>query len=141
MYVPRVPCLCTQATLTSKDGPIFSLKLGDSTTIVLADGYVIRDLVDLRGGNYAHRPNLWVRELFDDSRIIMRGYDDLWKLERKMYHASLNISVAKQYLPYQVFRTSNVFFTSIGSKLMNIPQGTRILADDPRHDSETRRFR
>lgn len=55
------------------DGPIFSLKLGQSTTIVLADGHVIRDLVDQRGSNYADRPLLWVRELFDDSRIIMRG--------------------------------------------------------------------
>ncbi|XP_014551819.1 hypothetical protein COCVIDRAFT_111850, partial [Bipolaris victoriae FI3] len=44
-------------------GPIFSLKLGQSTTIVLADGQVIHDLVDLRGSNYADRPKLWVREL------------------------------------------------------------------------------
>ncbi|KAH7072427.1 cytochrome P450, partial [Paraphoma chrysanthemicola] len=86
-------------------GPIFSLKLGQSTTIVLADGEVIRDLVDQRGANYADRPKLWVRELFDDSRIIMRGYDDLWRTERKLYHSQLNISVARKYLPYQELET------------------------------------
>ena len=69
---------------------------------MLADGGVIRDLVDQRGSNYADRPDLWVRGLFDHSRIIMRGYDELWRMERKLYHAQLNISVAKKYLLYQV---------------------------------------
>ncbi|GIZ39957.1 hypothetical protein CKM354_000331600 [Cercospora kikuchii] len=86
-------------------GPIFSLKLGEQTTIVLADGGVIRDLVDQRGSNYADRPDLWVRGLFDHSRIIMRGYDELWRMERKLYHAQLNISVAKKYLLYQEVET------------------------------------
>ncbi|PPJ59591.1 hypothetical protein CBER1_01171 [Cercospora berteroae] len=39
-------------------GPIFSLKFGEQTTIVLADGGVIRDLVDQRGSNYADRPDV-----------------------------------------------------------------------------------
>lgn len=87
------------------DGPIFSLKLGQSTTIVLSDGQVIHDLVDLRESNYADRPKLWVRELFDGSRIIMRGYDDLWRIERKLYHMDLNLTVARKYLPYQELET------------------------------------
>lgn len=129
---------CASLQLTDTDGPIFSLKLGDSTTVVLADGYVIRELVDLRGGNYAHRPDLWVRELFDDSRIIMRGYDDLWKLERKMYHASLNINVAKRYLPYQVLCS---LLPSKVEQLANTSVGSGVPTNDIRHYTETRRLR
>lgn len=94
------------ASLTDTlDGPIFSLMLGQQTVIVLADGVVIRELVDARGSNYAERPNLWVRGLFDHSRIIMRGYDALWRLERKLYHAALNIKTAQKYIPYQELET------------------------------------
>ncbi|KAH6668276.1 putative cytochrome P450 oxidoreductase [Halenospora varia] len=86
-------------------GPIFSLKLAQQTLVVLADGNMIRDLVDKRGANYADRQQLYMRELWDDSRIIMRGYDDLWKVERKLYHAFLNINTAQKYVPYQELET------------------------------------
>lgn len=59
----------------------------------------------MRGGNYADRPDLWVRSLFEHSRIIMRGYDSLWRLERKLYHNLLNINTAPKYLPYQELET------------------------------------
>ncbi|CZR65934.1 related to O-methylsterigmatocystin oxidoreductase [Phialocephala subalpina] len=72
-------------------GPIFSLKLGNTTTIVLANGDTIKKLVDKRSANYADRQSIYMRDL----------YDDLWKVERKLYHNFLNINVAKKYHPYQ----------------------------------------
>lgn len=33
---------------------------------------------------------------------VAGSYDDLWKVERKLYHAFLNINTAQVYVPYQV---------------------------------------
>jgi hypothetical protein len=52
---------------------IFFLKLGQQGLIVLADESVIRDLVHKRGTKYADQQKLYMREIWDDSRIIMRG--------------------------------------------------------------------
>ena len=89
----------------SADGPIFSLILGQKTVIVLADGNVIHDLVDVKGANYADRPNTYMRHLFENSRTVMRGYDDVLRLERKLYHAALNMNTAQKYIPYQELET------------------------------------
>ncbi|KAJ9603323.1 hypothetical protein H2200_012101 [Cladophialophora chaetospira] len=91
-------------------GPIFSLKLGSQTVIVLASGAMIKRLVDKRSGNYADRPSLFMQEAFDHSRIIMRGYDDLWKVERKLYHGFLNGTKAARYIPYPDLETKQLCF-------------------------------
>ena len=49
-----------------------------------------------------------MQELYEHSRIIMRGYDDLWKLERKLYHQVLNINIANKYIPYQDLETKKL---------------------------------
>jgi hypothetical protein len=41
--------------------------------IVLTSGEMIKRLVDKRISNYTDRQNLYVRMLYEDSRIIMRG--------------------------------------------------------------------
>ncbi|KAG9195861.1 hypothetical protein G6011_00982 [Alternaria panax] len=38
-------------------GPVYSLILGQKTVIVLADRNVIHELVDVKGSNYADRPD------------------------------------------------------------------------------------
>lgn len=91
-----------------KDGPIFSVKLGSQTVIVLASGEMIKKLVDKRSGNYADRPSLFMQDIFEHSRIIMRGYDDLWKVERKLYHQFLNSTKAARYIPYQDLETKQL---------------------------------
>ena len=55
------------------DGPIFSLKLGQQTLIVLTSGEMIKKLINKRSGNYADQQQLYMREPYEDSRIILRG--------------------------------------------------------------------
>ncbi|OCL13766.1 putative cytochrome P450 [Glonium stellatum] len=86
-------------------GPIFSVILGQQTIIVLASGDIIKKLIDKRSANYSDRQQLYMREIYEDSRIIMRGNDDLWRVERKLYHSFLNINVAKKYSGYQELET------------------------------------
>jgi hypothetical protein len=71
---------------------------------------VIRRLIDKRSGNYADRPSLFMQDVFEDSRIILRGYDDLWKVERKLYHGFLNSTKAARYAPYQDLESKQLCF-------------------------------
>ncbi|OAP61366.1 hypothetical protein AYL99_03569 [Fonsecaea erecta] len=95
-------------------GPIFSLKLGTQDVVVLASGDMIKRLVDKRSGNYADRPALFMQDIFEHSRIIMRGYDDLWKVERKLYHQFLNSTKAARYVPYQDLETKQLCVDLLG---------------------------
>ncbi|KAH7012853.1 cytochrome P450 [Ilyonectria destructans] len=91
-------------------GPIYSLKLGSQNVVVLASGEMIKNVVDKRSGNYADRPDLYMQEVWEGSRIIMRGYDALWKVERKLYHQFLNINKAARYAPYQDLETRQLCY-------------------------------
>ena len=92
----------------TSDGPIFSLKLGSQSVVVLTSGELIKRLVDKRSGNYSDRPKLYMQDVWEGSRIIMRGYDALWKVERKLYHQFLNINKASRYVPYQDLETKQL---------------------------------
>ncbi|OAG35087.1 hypothetical protein AYO21_10760 [Fonsecaea monophora] len=89
-------------------GPIFSLKLGSQNVVVLTSGELIKRVVDKRSGNYSDRPKLYMQDIWEGSRIIMRGYDSLWKVERKLYHQFLNINKAARYVPYQDLETKQM---------------------------------
>ncbi|KAH6985114.1 cytochrome P450 [Ilyonectria destructans] len=93
-----------------KYGPMYSLKLGSQNVVVLASGEMIKNVVDKRSGNYADRPDLYMQEVWEGSRIIMRGYDALWKVERKLYHQFLNINKAARYVPYQDLETRQLCY-------------------------------
>lgn len=79
--------------------------------------------------NYADRPSLYIQDVWEHSRIIMRGqsalslslgmmetisltavnsYDDLWEVERKLYHMFLNSNIVSKYLPYQSLETKRL---------------------------------
>lgn len=95
-------------SLLEQDGPVFSLKLGSQSMIVLTSGEMIKKIVDKRSGNYSDRPKLYMQSIWEGSRIIMRGYDSLWKVERKLYHQFLSITKAGRYLPYQDLETKQL---------------------------------
>jgi cytochrome P450 len=86
-------------------GPIFSLKLGQQTLIVLASGEMIQKVVDKRSANYSDRPATYIRDLYENTHVIFRGYDDIWRLDRRLYHANLNMKAAQTYIPYQSVET------------------------------------
>ncbi|EXJ74999.1 uncharacterized protein A1O5_01695 [Cladophialophora psammophila CBS 110553] len=69
---------------------------------------MIKKMVDKKSGNYSDRPKLYMQDIWEGSRIIMRGYDSLWKVERKLYHQFLNINKAGRYIPYQDLETKQL---------------------------------
>lgn len=76
--------------------------------IVLTTGEAIKSIVDKKSGNYSDRPRLFMQDIWEGSRIIMRGYDSLWKVERKLYHQFLNVTKASRYVPYQDLETKQL---------------------------------
>ncbi|KIX09210.1 uncharacterized protein Z518_00289 [Rhinocladiella mackenziei CBS 650.93] len=89
-------------------GPLFSLKLGSQNVVVLTNGQLIKKMVDKKSSNYSDRPKLYMQDIWEGSRIIMRGYDSLWKVERKLYHQFLNVNKAGRYVPYQDLETKQL---------------------------------
>ena len=72
---PTIPILGNLHQIPKKDahvqfkkwadeyGPIYSLVLGTTTTIVLSSDVAIKDLLDKRGGIYSSRPDMYISSL------------------------------------------------------------------------------
>ena len=58
-----------------------------------------------------------MQDVWQQSRIIMRGYDDLWKVERRVYHQFLSVTKSHRYTPYQDLETKQLCFD-----LLNEPE-------------------
>ncbi|KAK8080564.1 hypothetical protein PG997_008382 [Apiospora hydei] len=72
-------------------GPVFSLMLGTSTTIVLSSDRAVKELLDKRGSVYNSRPDLY----------IARTHGERWRAIHKLFHVILNVRAATAYVPYQ----------------------------------------
>ncbi len=70
----RAPFLLTRCSNATADGPIFHLKLGSQDTVVLTSGEMIKKVIDKKSANFADRPKLYMQDIWEGSRIIMRGY-------------------------------------------------------------------
>jgi hypothetical protein len=84
---PTIPILGNLHQMPKKDahvqfkkwadeyGPIYSLVLGTTTTIVLSSDVAIKDLLDKRGGIYSSRPDMYISSLASGGKrmVIMVG--------------------------------------------------------------------
>jgi hypothetical protein len=84
------------AELGAEYGPVFSLKLGPDTMIVLNSRRAVYELVDKKGHVYSDRPGNYVAEL------VMRGENiafmsvtgnNLWKDQRRFTSHNLAVSI------------------------------------------------
>ncbi|OAG38750.1 hypothetical protein AYO21_07103 [Fonsecaea monophora] len=95
--------------IAQKYGPIVSLKLGATDMIMLNHPTVVRELLEKRSNIYSARPDIYIREYLDNYNILLResedSNDDMWRRQRKLYHARLNVKTTDTYLPYQHFES------------------------------------
>ncbi|KAK8118834.1 uncharacterized protein PG998_003460 [Apiospora kogelbergensis] len=82
-------------------GPVFSLMLGTSTTIVLSSDQAIKDLLDKRGSIYNSRPDLYIARLVSNNHRMLFMHGDRWRVIHKLFHVILNVRAASSYVPYQ----------------------------------------
>ncbi|OQU99356.1 hypothetical protein CLAIMM_04995 [Cladophialophora immunda] len=66
---------------------------------------VVRELLEKRSNIYSARPDIYIREYLDNYNILLRDNDDMWRRQRKLYHARLNVRTTDTYLPYQHFES------------------------------------
>ncbi|KAM5353164.1 hypothetical protein ACJZ2D_016944 [Fusarium nematophilum] len=93
-------------------GPIYSIKLGVQTMIVLSSGGIVKELIDRRSASTNERGEHYIAHdiLGDGERILQMHYGHKWRLSRKLYHRLLTAQVAKTYLPYLELESKKMLF-------------------------------
>ena len=74
-------------------GPIFSLKLGPATAVVITDRSLVKALIDKKSAIYSDRPPSYVsHDLITrgDHVLVMRPDGTRWRLYRKLIHQMWN---------------------------------------------------
>ncbi|KAK4034937.1 O-methylsterigmatocystin oxidoreductase [Parachaetomium inaequale] len=90
-------------------GPIYSLVIGTSVTIVLSSDVAIKDLLDKRSGIYSSRPEMYISRLASgDLRMVLMRYGDKWRRARKLFHSLLHLQAASSYVPYQDLESTSI---------------------------------
>ncbi|KAI9154975.1 Cytochrome P450 monooxygenase virE [Paramyrothecium foliicola] len=104
-------------------GPIYSLMLGTKVMVVLSSDQAVKDLLDRRSAIYSSRPEFYMGQqilsgglrvlfmvssqghvgtkMFDVADQACQGYNETWRMIRKLAHTLLNVRVARTYVPYQ----------------------------------------
>ncbi|KAH7058619.1 cytochrome P450 [Macrophomina phaseolina] len=68
-----------------KYGPIYSVKLGPGTLIVLTSKKAIHDLLDKRSAIYSDRPKDYIGDIITGGeKLEHMHYNDLWRAQRKI---------------------------------------------------------
>ncbi|KAK4183906.1 O-methylsterigmatocystin oxidoreductase [Podospora australis] len=90
-------------------GPVYSLILGTTTTIVLSSDVAIKDLLDKRSNIYSSRPDMYISGLASGNmRMLLMEYGDTWRKIRKLFHTLLQLKTAKSYVPYQDLESASM---------------------------------
>ncbi|KXS98466.1 hypothetical protein AC578_8058 [Pseudocercospora eumusae] len=82
-------------------GPIYSLQFGGTTFIVISSAEIARDLLDRRGSKYSDRlESVMAGEILTKgNHILLRPYDETYKLHQKMEAPVLNSRTSPLYAP------------------------------------------
>jgi cytochrome P450 family 619 len=79
---------------TKTYGPIFSLKIGHGTIVILNSAYYATQLMTARSLNYSDRPTLRTLHqlIFGGDHTMFMNADSRWNLRRKLYSQLMNAS-------------------------------------------------
>ncbi|CAK4032112.1 Cytochrome P450 [Lecanosticta acicola] len=68
-------------------GPVFSLKIGHGTMVVLTSASHATELLDKRSGKYSNRPSSHIigELVYGNDHPMFMNPDDRWRLRRKLY--------------------------------------------------------
>ncbi|KAF3402035.1 Cytochrome P450 monooxygenase yanC [Penicillium rolfsii] len=79
-------------------GPIFSLKVGSSTTVVISSPYLVKQLLDRQSAKYSDRPASYIaRELiFRGDHLMLMNAGESWRQGRRLYSQKLTESLCEK---------------------------------------------
>lgn len=88
---------------TKQYGPIFKLQFGKDTIIVLGNYEAAHALLNQRSSNFSSRPFMPMAgvNLTKGMHLLLRPYDESYKLHKRMEAPVLNITASRLYAPIQ----------------------------------------
>lgn len=88
---------------SKKYGPIISAQFGGTTMIMIANAAIARELLDKRGNIYSDRPRMVMvgENLTKGMHMLLRRYDDQYRLHQRMHASSLSPRASNTYYPLQ----------------------------------------
>ncbi|KAK4550448.1 hypothetical protein LTR36_000026 [Oleoguttula mirabilis] len=93
-------------------GPIFTLWIGRTPTLIISDPHIAADLMEKRSNKYSSRPRMVVMgEVYNgNSSILTQPYGKAWSIRRKLLHQALNPKALRLYKPTQEAEASRLCF-------------------------------
>ncbi|CAL1706645.1 unnamed protein product [Somion occarium] len=83
-------------------GDLFSLKIGNSTIVVVSSAKMLRECMDSRGATMSDRPHVYVAELVNGGLDMpWSHYGPTWRNLRRASHDMLTKSACDKHLPIQ----------------------------------------
>ncbi|GAB7355126.1 hypothetical protein MBLNU459_g5701t1 [Dothideomycetes sp. NU459] len=84
-------------------GPIFTIWIGRTPTVILSDPAIAVDLLEKRSTVYSSRPRMVAMgELYNDNAgILVQPYGKDWSLRRKLLHHAMTPKALRLYKPIQ----------------------------------------
>ncbi|KAE8366042.1 cytochrome P450 [Aspergillus caelatus] len=115
--VPQVLPWRTFHQWSKKYGPIMSAQFGRQTIILIADTTIARDLLDKRGSLYSNRPKLVMADdnLVKGMHILLRQYDDRFRLHQRMEAPVLSPRASSTYYPIQDLESKQLLHELLSS--------------------------
>ncbi|KAG2126531.1 cytochrome P450 [Suillus clintonianus] len=101
-------------------GDLFLVRILDQEAVVINSQHVAEALMDKRSRIYSDRPYLATVEPFGWSAVTFgfTGYNDEWRLSRRLFHQTFRPSSALKFRPMQISRARDMIVN---------------LIDDPQH--------
>ncbi|KAL5364603.1 cytochrome P450 [Aspergillus floccosus] len=100
---PREHAWKTYRAWSKQYGPIMSAQFGPNTVIIITDAQIARDLLDKRGKIYSDRPRMVMvsENLTKGLHLLLRRYDDRYRLHQRMEAPFLSPRASQAYVPIQ----------------------------------------
>ncbi|RSM00032.1 hypothetical protein CEP52_009360 [Fusarium oligoseptatum] len=97
-------------------GPIMHLSMGGQPLIILSTHQAAHDLLNRRSGQYSHRPRMVMAgELVTKNmHMLLRPYDERYKLHQRMEAPLLTLRSASTYRPLQDIESRQLLFDVLG---------------------------
>ncbi|QKX55411.1 uncharacterized protein TRUGW13939_02504 [Talaromyces rugulosus] len=93
-------------------GPIVSAQFGGNTVIFIGDATIARELLEKRGHIYSDRPRLVMagENLTKGMHLLLRRYDERYKLHQRLDAPVLSPRASKTYYPMQDLESKQLLF-------------------------------
>ncbi|CZR56821.1 related to cytochrome P450 [Phialocephala subalpina] len=101
------------AAMTKKHGEMFTLNIGTKRLVYLNSSRVVTDLLEKRAAIYSSRPyRPMLSEIMSGgARMVMMGYTDKWRNQRKIMHSILNgVQAEKKFVPFQDLESKQLVY-------------------------------